>query len=462
MGNGKNHGFVIQTRQKDDVLFEHDDVIAVGTPVALPARLVAGYGSVKFFSASDVTFQIRVEEACAADGPWTETDRLSSAIDTAGVNQVVCTTALPCGAYMRVFIDALAVGMAAFSFCGMGHPIGGALGEGGGGGASTIKDCATDTEASIKSSGALISPSPCDGGVLIAGRDTSALLVQRHILVDSLGRLIISGPTAALSSASDESVVAFIVRAALSGRDSSAAAGSQIIPIEARQYASQTDLASNLYGAVTNARLGAVDPFSAVIARMLATPDNPQSAGSGILGMTQMRESAYHASVMGRRFYYTHQTPGTVVTGQTSYVATTPTFMLSNTSGTNVVIIRSLTLSQTGTVAGGLINVLTTLSTTNDFSSGGTSVTGQNPNEGSAVTVAANITFRFNPTATGTISRLLASLSVPASLGTITTIDYKDAVMLGNTSSSWSCYTHAATPGPSWFFVLEVEIVPNS
>lgn len=267
---------------------------------------------------------------------------------------------------------------------------------------------------------------------------------------------------APISGSQAEQVTREIVRAALSGLDSSAAAGSQVVPIEARQYTSQTDLASNLYGAVTNARLGAFEPFNTVISRLLATPDNYQSSGSGILGVTPMRESAHHASVMGRRFYYTHQTPGTVITGQTSYVATTPTFMLSNTSGANVIIIRSLTLSQTGTVAGGLINVLTTLSTTNDFSSGGTAVVGQNPNEGSATTVAAGITFRTNPTATGTITRLLASLSVPASLGTITTIDYKDAVMLGNTSSSWSCYTHAATTGPSWFFVLEVEIVPNS
>lgn len=173
MGDGRNHNFEIQTRQKDDILFEHDEAVASGTPAQLPVRLVSGYGSIKFFASSDVAFQIRVEEACKEDGPWTETDRLASVTDTAGVNQLVCTTVLPCSLFMRVFVDALAVSMTAFSLCGMGHPVGGGGAGGGtaGGGSGTLKDCATDTKASIKSDGAAISAAPCDGGLLVAGRE---------------------------------------------------------------------------------------------------------------------------------------------------------------------------------------------------------------------------------------------------------------------------------------------------
>jgi hypothetical protein len=132
MGDGRNHNFVVPTRQKDDVLFEHGEVIAVGTPVGLDARLVSGYGSIKFFASSDVAFQVRVEESCSEDGPWTETNRLASALDAAGINQLVCTTVLPCSQFMRVFVDALAMGMSEFSLCGLGHPIGGGAAGGGG------------------------------------------------------------------------------------------------------------------------------------------------------------------------------------------------------------------------------------------------------------------------------------------------------------------------------------------
>jgi hypothetical protein len=127
--------FEIQSRQKDDELYASDEVVAVGTATESPVSLIRGYGAVKFFAVSNLSFRIRVEEACDPEGPWSETDRLLSETNPAGTDQIVCTSIFPCASYMRLFIDNLAgSAMEEFEICVLGHPVGGALGEGGGGG----------------------------------------------------------------------------------------------------------------------------------------------------------------------------------------------------------------------------------------------------------------------------------------------------------------------------------------
>lgn len=190
----------VASRQKDDDLFLYKDPIADGASVELPIRLVAGYGAIKFLGISDQAFRIRVEETCdPVKGPWTETHRIDSGANPAGTDQIVCQAIFPCGSHMRLFIENVAgADQTAFNLCGLGHPIAGASGDagggGGGGGTSKLEDCATTTQASVKGTGAPISPSPCDGGLMIAGRDsTVAPNLQRHVAVDSLGRLIVVG-----------------------------------------------------------------------------------------------------------------------------------------------------------------------------------------------------------------------------------------------------------------------------
>lgn len=188
----------VASRQKDDDLFRHSEPLADGASVELPVRLVSGYGAIKFLGISDESFRIRVEEACVPGGPWTETHRIDSGVNPAGTDQIVCQAIFPCGSYMRVFIDNIAgANQTRFDLCGAGHPIAGASGDsggGGGGGSNTLKDCATDTQASVKGNGIPYSGSPCDGGLQISGRDsTVGPNVQRHIAVDSMGRLIVVG-----------------------------------------------------------------------------------------------------------------------------------------------------------------------------------------------------------------------------------------------------------------------------
>lgn len=75
----------------------------------------------------------------------------------------------------------------------------------------------------------------------------------------------------------------------------------------------------------------------------------------------------------GRGFYYSDADQNDTVTGQTSFAATTPTFLLVNPAASGVYILPLMvSLVQTGTVAGGDIDVLVELDNANRFSSGGT------------------------------------------------------------------------------------------
>lgn len=75
----------------------------------------------------------------------------------------------------------------------------------------------------------------------------------------------------------------------------------------------------------------------------------------------------------GRVFYYGDADQNDLVTGQTSFADTTPTFLLSNPAGSGVYIgVLRIFLAQTGTVAGDIVNVIVEIDNTNRHSSGGT------------------------------------------------------------------------------------------
>ena len=68
--------------------------------------------------------------------------------------------------------------------------------------------------------------------------------------------------------------------------------------------------------------------------------------------------------------------------------------------------------------------------------------------------------FLTNPTATaaGGGTRVVLDITVAASLGTTTQINFKDEIFMG-TTSSFLLYTFAAVTGPSWAFVFDLEEV---
>jgi hypothetical protein len=196
MGNGRNHNFVIQTRQKDDELFRLKEdagpISAAGT-VAFPIRRVLGYGSIRFLAISTEILRLRIEEAPAPEGPWVETVRLTAVASPSGSGQFfICTDVSPCSVFMRIFLDNTGAGAAPAELSGFGHPVAGGGGGGGGGGGSPSVVELEDgnggtTRASVKLDG---TPINGQGSVLAGGRDPGG--AQRALAVNAAGQLVIS------------------------------------------------------------------------------------------------------------------------------------------------------------------------------------------------------------------------------------------------------------------------------
>lgn len=157
----------------------------------------------------------------------------------------------------------------------------------------------------------------------------------------------------------------------------------------------------------------------------------------------------------GRRFIATHQTQGTTITGQTSFAATTPTFLLRQNATTVRVVIRNIALTTMGTAPGGNVNIAVVVDTANRFSAGGAAVVPQNLNEASA-TASGITSFLTNPTATaeGATHRVVTQTGIGTTVPTTVFIDYKDGLFLSVTSSLL-VYTWAASTAPSWLFNFE-------
>lgn len=167
-----------------------------------------------------------------------------------------------------------------------------------------------------------------------------------------------------------------------------------------------------------------------------------------------LRESGFIATAEERRFVVTHQTPDTLITGQTSFAATTPTFLIRQSATSVRLVLRSILLAQGGVPASGLVRVVVALDTADRLSVAGTTHTPQQLN--SLSSRASGITaFHTSPTATaaGAGTRYILETASPAGLGTNININFKDSVIT-NTTSSILVYTWATT-GPQWFWNFE-------
>ncbi|HET6374290.1 MAG TPA: hypothetical protein VFG76_13355 [Candidatus Polarisedimenticolia bacterium] len=106
-GNGRNHNFVIQTRQKDDVLLTlssvDGDPIAAAGELVLKVRRVEGYSQIRFLAFGEGAFSLRIEQGPNAGGPFVQTQTLASAAGPGG-EQLICTSIEPCGSFMRLTV----------------------------------------------------------------------------------------------------------------------------------------------------------------------------------------------------------------------------------------------------------------------------------------------------------------------------------------------------------------------
>lgn len=152
------------------------------------------------------------------------------------------------------------------------------------------------------------------------------------------------------------------------------------------------------------------------------------------------RQSFYGAGKAGRLYSICDQTaPPAAYLGQTSFVATTPTFMLYKSAGTTFHALRNIELSQRTTVAAAAIDIHMALASVSRYSSGGTAIVPKNystdkfaiPKAITDLTVTANAT----ATAAAATTYWFKSYTAVAQLGSTIKLECLDGVILGPTSS---------------------------
>lgn len=166
------------------------------------------------------------------------------------------------------------------------------------------------------------------------------------------------------------------------------------------------------------------------------------------------RANAYVSTKDGRRYYASPQVPGAGnVLGQTSFVDTTPTFLLDLDSLGRSIIVSRLRLSQIVPIAGGPIEVVVAIDNISRHSSGGTLITPQSARADSPN--AAEAKFYTNPVAKAPGSvRYLDGLMAAASSGAVIEIDFEDGICIPSTGALL-IYTFAPSIGPTWKYNLE-------
>lgn len=143
------------------------------------------------------------------------------------------------------------------------------------------------------------------------------------------------------------------------------------------------------------------------------------------------------------------------VTGQTSFVVTTPTFLLSVPKGVTVIPIAA-NLVQAGTVGGGAVDVIIEVDRgTTRYASGGTSEKVFNPN-GANVNAAKSALYT-GPTATSgygaNVWRATIGQDVSPAEGAVNGVFWKpEAPFFLSGPAALLVYTYAGVTGPTWFW----------
>lgn len=176
---------------------------------------------------------------------------------------------------------------------------------------------------------------------------------------------------------------------------------------------------------------------------------------------------ATRLAVEGRVFYASDADQNDKVTGQTSFATTTPTFLLRNPSTSGVICIPLyITLNQSGSVAGGDIDIIVEIDDADRFASGGTTETvlSSRPKKGrtNACTLLTGATasdaygvridgITIAPDVSPAEGALQQYLWTPTS-----TMDILDP------ASSLLVYTYAASTGPTWWWTVKWGEVPTN
>lgn len=174
-------------------------------------------------------------------------------------------------------------------------------------------------------------------------------------------------------------------------------------------------------------------------------------------------------ALLGRAYYASDADQNDLVTGQTSFANTTPTFALVNPVNSNTLVIPlMISLVQTGTVAGDNVDVIAELDNTPTRFTSGTAEASkpartraqyQNPAKAtlySTVTAAAGYGVRLQgqrlgPDISPAEGAVFEWFWAPS--GTLDYVDPGGGVFV---------HTYAGTTGPSWFWTFKWLEIPLS
>lgn len=164
----------------------------------------------------------------------------------------------------------------------------------------------------------------------------------------------------------------------------------------------------------------------------------------------------------GRIFIASDADENDLVVGQTSFAATTPTFLLQVPAGV-ICVPLFVNLGQTSTVAGGPVDVIVEIDDADRYASGGTAEGAFSPNKLTPRTPGCVL--YTNPTAAaGFGARLWAATvgqDVSPAEGAVPGPYWKPEVPYFLTGpASVLIFTYAATTGPSWFWSIGWAEVP--
>lgn len=180
--------------------------------------------------------------------------------------------------------------------------------------------------------------------------------------------------------------------------------------------------------------------------------------GSGILTADYLWELARQ----GRVFLASDADQNDLVTGQTSFADTTPSFLLDVPTGTTAIPLF-LNLSQTGTVAGGAIDVIIEADKRTRYASGGTSE--KVFSSRAQMAGPASKLYTGATAATGYGIRLWAAtigMDVSPAEGAVQGPFWKsEAPYFLDGPASLNVYTYAGTTGPTWFWTVCWAEIPT-
>lgn len=157
---------------------------------------------------------------------------------------------------------------------------------------------------------------------------------------------------------------------------------------------------------------------------------------------------------LGPRFVAGHQTPSTGFNGTTTFVATTPAFVLSAAS-TKALVIARMTFSQIGTVAGADIGFILATDTADRYSTGGTTIASKNIDRTSGITSTATLK-AVEPTASaaGAGTYYFGERLIDNVVGTSFVLEFPDGIVIPK-SGSFLGHWWAAAADPRLAVTLE-------